>query len=82
MSLKLTASCPLPPKSNIYHWHAAEHINSDVPTFNKKCQFFHIYITEQFYFNYKVAPEKKVRNDPGDTSLKENPSIDTTFDPC
>ncbi len=29
-----------------------------------------------------MAPEWKVKNDPPDTSLKENPSIHTTFDPC
>jgi hypothetical protein len=54
---KLTASCPLPPKGNINHWHVAEQINSCMPTFHKKCQFFLLYIAEQFYVNYKMAPE-------------------------
>jgi hypothetical protein len=54
-----SASCPLPPKGNINHWHVAEQINSDMPTFNKKCQFFPIilYIAEQFYVNFKMAPK-------------------------
>jgi hypothetical protein len=34
------------------------------------------------YVKYEMAPEWKVKNDPADTSLKENPSIHTTFDPC
>ncbi len=66
----------------IYHWHADEHINSDMPTFNKNANFFLLYVAEQFYVNNKMAPEWKVKNDPADTSLQENPLIHTTFDPC
>jgi hypothetical protein len=39
-------------------------------------------MVEQSYVNYKTAPDKKVKNYPADTSLKENPLIHTTFDPC
>jgi hypothetical protein len=29
-----------------------------------------------------MAPEEKVKNDPANTSLKEDLLIDTTVDPC
>ncbi len=31
---------------------------------------------------YKMAPEWNVKDNPADTSFKEELSIDTTFDPC
>ncbi len=37
---------------------------------------------KQFYVNYKMAPEYDVKKDPADTSLKEDVSIDTTFELC
>jgi PBP1b-binding outer membrane lipoprotein LpoB len=30
--------------------------------------------------NYKMEPEEKIKDDPADTSLKEDLSIDITFD--
>ncbi len=53
-----------------------------MPTLNKKANFFLLYSAEQFYVNYKMAPEKKVKNNPADTSSKEDLSIDTTLDRC
>jgi hypothetical protein len=59
MSLKNEQRHALPPKGNINHWYVAEQINSDMPTFNKKSQLVPItvYSAEQFYVNYKKAPE-------------------------
>ncbi len=37
---KLSAPCQLPPKCNINHWHVAEQINRNMPTFLKKCHCF------------------------------------------
>jgi hypothetical protein len=48
----------------------------------KNVNFFLPYIAEQFYVNDKAPPEEKVKNDPADTSLKGDLSIDTIFDSC
>jgi hypothetical protein len=65
------------------HWHVAEQINSDMPTFNKKnAYFFLFYSAEQLYVNYKMAIEYTVENDAADASSKEDLSIDTILDPC
>jgi hypothetical protein len=42
---------------------------------------YYRYIVGQFYGNYKIKPEWEVKNDPADTSWKEDLSIDTTLDP-
>jgi hypothetical protein len=47
----------------------------------KNAKFFLLYSAEQFYVNYKMAPDKKVKNDPTDTSSKEDLSTDTILDP-
>ncbi len=47
----------------------------------KTANFSLLYKVEQFTGDYKMAPEWKVKNDPADTSLKEDVSIYTTLDP-
>ncbi len=46
---KLTASCQLPLKVDINHWHDAEQVISDMPVLQKNANFFLLYIAGQFY---------------------------------
>jgi hypothetical protein len=48
---------PITAKGNINHWHIAEQMDCNMPTFNEKGQFFQLYMIELFYISYKMAPE-------------------------
>ncbi len=67
-------------KCNITHCHVTEQTNSDMQTLTIKT---HLFLTTScwiVYVNYKMVPQKKVKNDPADTYVKWDLSFDTTFD--